>query len=40
MSTRIPEERWQQATYGVWVAGLIAILLAIFGAIVIPNTAQ
>ena len=37
ISTRIPGARWQRATYGVWIAAIIAILVAIFGAGGIPN---
>lgn len=34
----IPEAKWQQATYGVWTAGLMMILLAILGAGVLPKS--
>ena len=37
ISTRIPGARWQRATYGVWIATLVAIVVAIFGAGGIPN---
>ncbi len=37
-STRIAEERWRQATYAVWIVGLIAILAAIVGAGVLPRS--
>ena len=37
-SARIPEARWRQATYGVWIVGLISILSAIFGAGILPKS--
>jgi len=38
MSTRIPEERWRRATYGVWIVGLVAIVSAVVGAGVLPRS--
>jgi MFS family permease len=38
VSTRIPEERWRRATYGVWTAGLIAIVSAVVGAGILPRS--
>jgi hypothetical protein len=38
ISARTPEARWRQATYGVWIMALVAILSAIFGAGVLPKS--
>jgi hypothetical protein len=38
ISTRIPEVRWQRATYGVWTVGLIAIVAAVVAVSVLPRS--
>ncbi len=38
ISTRVAEERWQQATYAMWTLGLLAILAAIFAAFILPRS--
>ena len=35
--TGSPEARWRQATYGVWIAGVLVVLLSLYGAAAIPN---
>jgi hypothetical protein len=37
VGTRIPEERWRRATYGVWIAAIVAILVAMIGVGVVLN---
>lgn len=37
-SAPIAEARWRRATYGVWVVGIVALLLALVGASVLPRS--